>query len=82
MVAAAGEGAGLAPRIAVTVFAGVIVGVLLITFFTIQSSALEMLHGPFPPEVLLQKAKDAIQRLGYDTNTADDAHGFGWYDYY
>jgi serine/threonine-protein kinase len=82
MVAAAGEGAGLAPRIAVPIFAAVIVGVLITALLTIQSSALEMMPGAFPPEVLSQKAIDLIQRLGYDTNAVDSACGFNWYNSY
>ena len=78
MVAAAGEGAGLAPRIAIPLFAAVIVGLIVYFILADRVSALEQIHPELSPEVLSQKAREIIQQLGYTTPAVDDAHGFSW----
>ena len=65
MVAAAGEGTGLAPRIAVPLFAAVIMGLILQAVLSRHLSALDRMHLDYSPEVLAQKARDMIQRFGY-----------------
>jgi serine/threonine-protein kinase len=78
MVAAAGEGVGLAPVIALPVFAAVIVGLVAIAILMISTGALDKIHPEYSPDVLAQKARDLISRLGY-ARGVDDAYGFDWH---
>jgi hypothetical protein len=78
MVAAAGEGEGLSPVVAVSLLLAVLVGIAVSALMNIRSSALERLRPEYSPEVLKQKAKDTIQRLGFTPPEADDASGFDW----
>ncbi|MDQ6679025.1 MAG: serine/threonine protein kinase [Acidobacteriota bacterium] len=78
MVAAAGEGSGLALRVAVPWLAGVLVAIGLSAFLDNRSSAVALIAPPYPPEVLRQKAADIVQDLGYHNRIADTAYGFDW----
>jgi predicted Ser/Thr protein kinase len=78
MVAAAGEGEGLRPRIVIPIFAVVIAGIILCSGLAIRRSALEKLDPQYPPEVLAQKAKDILQRLGYTERPFDEVYEFDW----
>ncbi len=78
MVAAAGEGTGLSARVAVPVFAVVMLGLIVNAVLVNRSSALEQMPLPYSPEVLRQKSREIVQRLGYNPNPVDDAHGFSW----
>jgi serine/threonine-protein kinase len=78
MVAAAGEGEGLSPAVAVSLLLAVLAGIAVFAVLTLRSSALEGLRPEYSPEILAQKAKDAIQRLGFTSPIADDAYGFDW----
>ena len=78
MVAAAGEGAGLEPRVAIPLFAAVILGLVIFFVLANRVSALEQIHPGFPPDVLSQKAREIIQQLGYTTPAVDEARGFSW----
>jgi serine/threonine-protein kinase len=78
MVAAAGEGHGLSPRIAIPLFLS-IVAMMAVTFVLSQpASALDRIRPRLSPEVLSQKARELVQRLGYNSQPADDAFGFDW----
>jgi serine/threonine-protein kinase len=78
MVAAAGEGVGLAPKIAISLLAVVIVCLAGYYALAVRRSALERIHLAYAPEVLSQKARDIIQGLGIDAAVTDDAYGFDW----
>ena len=78
MVAAAGEGEGLSPAVAVSLLLAVLASIAVSAVVTLRSSALERLRPEYSPEVLAQKAKDTIQRLGFTAPMADDAYGFNW----
>ncbi|HWZ33558.1 MAG TPA: serine/threonine-protein kinase [Bryobacteraceae bacterium] len=78
MVAAAGEGTALAPRIAIGLFAAIVAGLIVQAILSQRLSALERMHLEYSPEVLKQKARDIIQRLGYTERPADDVYSFGW----
>jgi serine/threonine-protein kinase len=78
MVAAAGEGEGLAPHIALSLLLAALASMAVFAVLTLRSSALERLRPEFSPEVLAQKAKDTIQHLGFTSPVADDAYGFEW----
>jgi len=78
MVAAAGEGLGLSPRIAIPVFVAILVMMAAAFGLWRRQSALERIKPRYSPEVLTQKAQDIVQRLGYNAQPADDATGFDW----
>jgi serine/threonine-protein kinase len=71
MVAAAGETGALKPRTAVLCFAAAVVALLLAAICTNQFSALERMPLEQSPEVLKQRARDVITRLGYDAHPVD-----------
>ncbi|HWY49354.1 MAG TPA: serine/threonine-protein kinase [Bryobacteraceae bacterium] len=78
MVAAAGEGLGLAPKTAMTLLAFVILSLAAYYALAVRRSALERIHLDYSPEVLSQKARDVIQGLGIDVSAIDNDYGFDW----
>jgi serine/threonine-protein kinase len=82
MVAAAGEGVGLAPRFAIPLLAAVVLGVAAYYVLGVRASALERVQLKYSPEVLSQKARDVIQRLGYTETPADTAYEYYWNNAY
>jgi hypothetical protein len=79
MVAASGETAGLRPRAAVACLAAVLLGLSLATFLGIRYGGLEKMRLELTPEVLTQKAREIIARVGYPERPADSASDF-FYD--
>ncbi|MGD0759823.1 MAG: serine/threonine-protein kinase [Candidatus Sulfotelmatobacter sp.] len=73
MVAAAGESVGLRARTAAICMAAVLLGLSLVTYFSIHYSALEKMRLEQTPEVLTQKSREIIARLGYEGRPADSA---------
>lgn len=73
MVAASGETAGLRPRAAVACLAGVLLALALVTFLGIRYSGLEKMRLELAPEVLRQKTREIIARLGYPERPVDSA---------
>jgi hypothetical protein len=78
MVAAAGQGEGLALRVALPLFAFVLIAVVATYAMALRSSALETIQPEFGPEVMAQKARDLLAKLGAEDRRADDAYSFGW----
>jgi serine/threonine protein kinase len=78
MVAAAGETSGLAPRVALTCFGSVILGIVLLITVGIKENGLERIHPENPPEVLAKKSREIISSLGYSGQPADKADGFNY----
>ena len=78
MVAAAGEGAGLSRRVAVPVFAAVLVGIAVSYGMALRGSALQRMRPEFTADVLAQKARDAIRQIGYTDRPQDEAYRFEW----
>jgi predicted Ser/Thr protein kinase len=78
MVAAAGEGAGLAPRIAIGLLAFSLIALAVPYWVRNQRSVLDQVRPPYTPEILSQKARDTIQTLGYTQPVADDTYGLDW----
>jgi len=76
MVAAAGETTGLAPRYALLCLAIAIVGLVFTSYFNIRTSGLEQLHPELSPEVLNHKAREIVQKLGYNDRPLDRAGYF------
>ena len=78
MVAAAGQGAGLRRGTAVAVLAGIAVGLAIMLVLSLRTSPFEFIRPELPPEVLVQKAREAMARLGYEQRPRDEAFGFDW----
>ncbi len=78
MVAAAGEGAGLRPAVAVPLFLAVIAGLAVSYVLTNRSSALEKIGPELGPEVLSQRARDTIRAAGGNASAVDHADNFYW----
>jgi predicted Ser/Thr protein kinase len=57
MVAAAGEGVGLSPRIAIALLTMVVLGLAGNYILGVRKGALEQINPPYSPEVLAQKGK-------------------------
>ena len=76
MVAAAGE--GLRPAAAWILAAIVVVSTIVTAVLLTRSSALDLLNPQFSPDVLTQKARDVIQKVGGDNQPVDHAEGFEW----
>jgi predicted Ser/Thr protein kinase len=73
MVAASGETAGLRPRAAVACLTAVLLALGLVIFLSAHYSALGKMRLELTPEVLRQKARETIARLGYPDRPADSA---------
>jgi len=78
MVAAAGETSGLAPRAAVISLTAVILGLAAVVFLGLAVSGLRLMNGVLPPDVLDQKARETIEKLGYPAQAIDRAAMFGY----
>ncbi len=79
IVAGAGETTGLRPRAALLRLAAVVVGLAAVLALSIRSSGLDQV-GVESPDVLAQKARDILARLGYPGAPYDSAFGFGQED--
>jgi serine/threonine protein kinase len=82
MVAEAGEGQGLSPKIAIPLFAALLLAFAINGWWALRRSALDQLRPPYPPEVLAQKSRDLVKSLGYNDHPVDSMHKFDWNDAY
>ncbi len=78
LVAASGESAGLRPRAAVICMAAVLLGLAVVTYLSIHYNALEKMVLEQTPEVLTQRSREIIARLGYEDRPADSAFGLDY----
>src|SRR5262249_14894134 len=78
MVAAAGAGGGLPLRIGAPILFFVFAAFAASYAIQVRASALAMLQPPYGPEVLAQKARDTIQKLGGAEPGVDESWGFDW----
>jgi len=85
MVAAAGEGEGIQPRLALACLLSVVVLLAISTFLGHRESGMRRINLQLSGEVLSQKAKEIIATLGYPERPVDSASGFdydsGFLDY-
>jgi serine/threonine-protein kinase len=79
MVAAAGQTTGLAPRVAVGCLAAVIVAAILVTYVGAKLNGLQKLGSLLPPDVLLHRSQEIVEKLGYAGQRVDWAYAF-FYD--
>jgi predicted Ser/Thr protein kinase len=75
MVAAAGETEGLRPRVAIAILAAILVGLAAHVLISTHYNAYDKMGLELTPEVLTQKARETIARLGYEGKPADSAYG-------
>jgi serine/threonine protein kinase len=75
MVAASGETAGLRPRTALLCLVALLVGLGLTVYLGIHYSGLRIMQPELTPEVLRQKAREIIAKLGYTERPADSISG-------
>jgi serine/threonine-protein kinase len=78
MVAASGETAALPWKIAVPSLAAALLGLAAFAFLAATSSLIEKAQLAKPPEVLADKARELIQRLGYTAPPGDSAYAFDY----
>ena len=78
MVAAAGQGLGLRPGVAIGLLAFVIFSIAAYYALELRRSALERIGPSYSPEILSLKAQDLIRTLGMGDAVADQARGFNW----
>ena len=78
MVAAAGEGEGVQPNVAVACLFSVVVLLALCTFLGHRESGMRRINPEYSSEVLKQKAKEIVLSLGYTEKAADSASGFSY----
>ena len=78
MVAAAGEAAGISPRNALACFVVAILAIALTSYINVHYSGLEQIHPELSPEVLNQKSREIIHKLGYADRPIDRAGSFAY----
>jgi len=78
LVAASGETEGLGPRAAMAWMAVVLAGLAISVLLSIHYSGLNKMGLELSPEVLTQKARELIARLGYDKRPLDSARGLDY----
>jgi serine/threonine-protein kinase len=78
MVAAAGQGSGVRPRVAWAVLLAVVAGIAASFVVAARAGTLQTIRPQYPPEVLAQKARDALAAIGYTEAPADSAYAFDW----
>jgi len=76
MVAAAGAEGGLSLKIAVPLVVALVIGTFLLAGLRGRGSYLDRVPWPDSPEVLANKAREMLDRLGYTGPVADSATGF------
>jgi hypothetical protein len=82
MVAASGATEGMRPRIAVTLLAFVVLGIVAYLFTSDRYKLTNLTPLDNPPEVLTARAHEIIQQLGYTTPPVDSTFGFFSYGGY
>ena len=77
-VAAAGEGIGIRPGMAVACLSGVVLGLILLAFLGARSNWAAQLMSENSPDALAVKARDTIKRLGYVDTQVESASGLAY----
>jgi hypothetical protein len=76
MVAAAGETEGMRPRIAVSLLACVVIGLVGLLWGADRYRLHNLVPLENPPEVLTARAREIARQLGYTDRYADEAYSF------
>jgi serine/threonine-protein kinase len=80
MLAAVGRSMGLDRRIALGLYAAIVVGIIAMAVLLVRFSALDLIRPPFPSAVMAQKARDILVPLGYTERPRDEAFSYAWFD--
>jgi serine/threonine protein kinase len=75
LVAASGETEGFPPRVAIAILGGILLGLAFAIYFSIHYNSYDKMGLDLTPEVLTQRAREIISRLGYEGRPADSAFG-------
>ena len=78
MVAAAGETSGISRRTAIACLAAIVIGLAGAIYLSLQHNALDAMGAELSPEVLAQKARETIVRLGYEGRPADSFYDLNY----
>ncbi len=78
MVAAAGETSGISPRIAIACLAAIVIGLAGAIYLSVRYNALDAMGAELSPEVLTQKAREIIARLGYEGRPVDSFYNLDY----
>jgi len=78
MVAASGQNVGLKPAVALSCLAGALLGLVAFAVIAQRVGLLSKIPFDNPPEVLAQKAREIVQKLGYTDRPASTAYGFDY----
>ncbi|MFY9744477.1 MAG: serine/threonine-protein kinase [Candidatus Sulfotelmatobacter sp.] len=76
MVAASGETAGLRPRIAAACLASLLFALAFSVFLSIHYGGLQKMPLELSPEVLTEKARETVAKLGYPERALDSVSNF------
>jgi hypothetical protein len=76
MVAAAGETEGTPPRVAASLLALTVLGLIALLFAADHNKLHNRMPLDNPPEVLAARAREIIQQLGYTDVSVDEAYSF------
>ena len=80
MLAAVGRSMGLDRRVAVGIFAAIVIGMIGMAVLLVRFSALDVIRPQYSAEVMAQKARDILAPLGYASRPRDEAFGYDWFD--
>ncbi len=80
LVAAAGEGTGFSRLAAWSMLGAVIAGLVAVLALGLRNSPVDRVRPEYSPDVLTQKAREAIAQLGYESRARDSVIGFEWND--
>jgi serine/threonine-protein kinase len=69
LVAAAGKGDGPRPAVAIVVFAALLVPLIALPFLANSGTILGLVRPPLAPDVLENRAREIVTRLGYEAGT-------------
>jgi hypothetical protein len=70
--------AGLRRAVASVVLLGIVAGLAVNHGLSLRTSPFDLIRPELSSDVLAQKAREALARLGYETRPRDEAFGFGW----
>jgi serine/threonine protein kinase len=76
MVAASGGKEGLRPAVAWSILVFIILGTLGILWVKDRYSLLQQISFEKPPEYLVERAREVIEKAGYSVEFTDNIHGF------
>jgi len=76
LVAAAGDRTGVPVKLAAALFASLVVGLIVVYILAVRIGAQQNMDLPYPPDVLSQKARDALSAMGYSAKPVDSVESF------